>query len=40
MNSSFHTYENFGHDPRPARQDILLEMEKLLNNEKIDAKNR
>ena len=40
VNSSFHTYESFGHDPRPARQDILLEIEKLLNNEKIDVKNR
>lgn len=40
VNSSFYTYGGFGHDPRPARQDILLEINSLLNNEKKDVKNK
>lgn len=38
VNASFYTYEGFGHDPRPAKQDILLGINSLLNNEKKNIK--
>lgn len=40
VNSSFYTYDGFGHDPRPAKQDILLEIDSLLNNEMKDVKTK
>ncbi len=40
VNSSFYTYDGIGHDPRPAKQDILLEMNSLLNNEMKDIKTK
>lgn len=35
VNASFYTYDGIGHDPRPAYQDILSELESLLSQEKI-----
>lgn len=40
VNSSFYTYDGFGHDPIPAKQDILLEIDSLLNNEMKDVKTK
>lgn len=38
--TSFYTYDNVGHNPRPARQDILLEIKAYLDMEKEKKKNR
>lgn len=40
VNASFYTYEAFSHDPKPATQDIILEINSLLNNEKKEIKNK